>query len=632
MSKFNPSPKTLVVNELIEKGYTVDYDDALRLCHELEEEERTDGKIAIALAAVGIIGAGVTLAFCGAVAPLLVPIAAIGVGMSGVWNHPIRATRRDDEADFLRANPSIVPIIEAKLQSDEAPFKITSAYAECFRSWQLTGQLLVLPAVGNSRTIAPLYPTDEEIKEIGNTLIDRLKVSGRFAALEQIGQRVKAGDIKGGLKMAISANGLNAASFLDAFPGKAHVFDWANDAMAAVIPTAEKEQTIADYIETTKPSDRDVEGAVQFARSQPTTQSPDSSQWAKPSAIAINPTSVIGNTLSSLLLIAPTGAGKGILVSNLIRHFHKSYAGLKVFAFEGKNDQNETGYWAEGFEQVARVNLDICDAIEAARAISWIVSQVDQSHGYGSPSILLVDEANTLITVLENGAKYGIREDKEECGIALGLIKKKISTAASTGNSAQKYVWVIGQNPNLTALGLNGGDANQLRKIAIALYSNPVLTDQITLNTGYTGKKQDASYRSVIDDLIECSPVDRAFYDSASAQTTENKGWFPMDKMINYSGYDRDSRKHIGNPPQSNTVATAPSNQEYEEAESNESYTMPEAPSDRVKLAAKLVQESRIISADEVTKLVPGLAEYLPTVVLFYSECTRKGEVYKWVN
>jgi len=154
MSKFNPSPKKLVVNELIEQGYTVDYDDALRLCHELEEEQQTDGKIAIGLTAVGIIGAGVTLAFCGAVAPLLVPIAAIGVGMSGVWNHPIRATRRDDEADFLRANPSIVPLIEAKLHSGEAPFKVAAAYLECFRAWRTTGQPLALPSVGN-------VPSDE---------------------------------------------------------------------------------------------------------------------------------------------------------------------------------------------------------------------------------------------------------------------------------------------------------------------------------------------------------------------------------------------------------------------------------------------------------------------------------------
>jgi hypothetical protein len=155
MNSFNPSPKTLVVNELIEKGYIPDHDDALRLCHELEEQEQTDGKFAIGLTAVGIIGAGVTFAFCGAVAPLLVPITAIGVGALGVWNHPIVAKRRDNEADFLRANPTITALIEAKLENKEAPFKIASAYTECFRAWRNTGQ----PLAGHS--VTPSVETNE---------------------------------------------------------------------------------------------------------------------------------------------------------------------------------------------------------------------------------------------------------------------------------------------------------------------------------------------------------------------------------------------------------------------------------------------------------------------------------------
>jgi hypothetical protein len=165
MNSFNPSPKTLVVNELIEKGYIPDHDDALRLCHELEEQEQTDGKFAIGLTAVGIIGAGVTFAFCGAVAPLLVPIAAMGVGALGVWNHPIVAKRRDNEADFLRANPTITALIEAKLENKEAPFKIASAYTECFRAWRNTGQPLALP---NVATPSESLPTATG-SQIGNT-------------------------------------------------------------------------------------------------------------------------------------------------------------------------------------------------------------------------------------------------------------------------------------------------------------------------------------------------------------------------------------------------------------------------------------------------------------------------------
>lgn len=264
MTKFNPSPKTLVVSELIEKGYTLDFDDALRLCHELEEGEQTDGKIAIGLTAVGIIGAGVTLAFCGAVAPLLVPIAAIGVGTMGAWNHPIRASRRDDEADFLRANPSIVPLIEARLIS-EAPFKVAAAYLECFRAWQMTGQPLTLRTAA---TLPTPHPALDEVKKIGNELCNRLV--GQKTVLEKITQQTKAEDFRKALKTAIAANGLDAATFLDSFPGKAYLYDWATDDMAAdtsaVIPSSEKAQTIGEYIDSTKP-DRDVESAVKQSQS-----------------------------------------------------------------------------------------------------------------------------------------------------------------------------------------------------------------------------------------------------------------------------------------------------------------------------------------------------------------------------
>ena len=271
MTKFNPSPKTLVVSELIEKGYNLDFDDALRLCHELEEGEQTDGKIAIGLAAVGIVGAGVTLAFCGAVAPLLVPIAAIGVGAMGAWNHPIRAARRDDEADFLRANPSIVPLIEARLIG-EAPFKVAAAYLECFRAWQMTGQPLALPATANSSPISTPHPALDEVKKVGNELCGRLV--GQKTVLEEITQQTKAEDFRGALKTAIAANGLDAATFLDSFPGKACLYDWATDDvaddmaddMSAVIPSSAKAQTIGEYIDSTKP-DRDVESAVKQAQS-----------------------------------------------------------------------------------------------------------------------------------------------------------------------------------------------------------------------------------------------------------------------------------------------------------------------------------------------------------------------------
>lgn len=309
--------------------------------------------------------------------------------------------------------------------------------------------------------------------------------------------------------------------------------------------------TIGEYLDNTSPS-RDIEQAIEQARSMPEPGEPIGlAPWEKPSVTAVNPLSTLGDKLSSLLIIAPTGAGKGILMSNLTRHFYAMHPTLKIFAFEGKNDPNETGYWSEGFTSVVRVNLDNCQPTEAANAILYAMGLVS-SVPHGSPSILLIDEANALITVLTIGSRHGAKEDKELCSQALGEVMKKISTAATTGQSAQKFVWVIGQNPNLGALGLNGGDAAQLRKVAIALPTNPVMTDQIIMTTGFTGKRQDQTYRSMVDDLMETSPVDRAYFDSARVTGHDQRGWFPMDRMTNYSGYDRDSLTTIGVPPSVN--------------------------------------------------------------------------------
>jgi hypothetical protein len=155
----------------------------------------------------------------------------------------------------------------------------------------------------------------------------------------------------------------------------------------------------------------------------------------------------------------------------------------------------------------------------------------------------MIDELNSLIKVLGNGQKHSpSKEKKQICGKALGTILRKLSTAASLGDGRNHHVWGIGQVPNLSALGLNGGEANQLRKVAIAVKTNPTHTDQLVLETGFTGIRRDAEYRSLIDRCIELSPIKRAWYDSGTAK------WYAMPVLPNYSGYDRDSRQVVAIP------------------------------------------------------------------------------------
>lgn len=66
--------------------------------------------------------------------------------------------------------------------------------------------------------------------------------------------------------MAIESAGLTPASFIEQFPGKGHVYGWAVGANAAVIPSTVTDQTIGEYLDSTKP-DRDVEAAVKQAQS-----------------------------------------------------------------------------------------------------------------------------------------------------------------------------------------------------------------------------------------------------------------------------------------------------------------------------------------------------------------------------
>lgn len=254
----------------------------------------------------------------------------------------------------------------------------------------------------------------------------------------------------------------------------------------------------------------------------------------------MNPVDVLGDRLRSLLIIAPTGAGKGILISNLIRHFKAKYPNLKVFAFDGKNQESETGYWLEGFNEVVRVNLD---QDEPSYVAEWILKLISRASTAPFDSIVMIDELNSLIKVLGNGQKHSpSKEKKQICGKALGTILRKLSTAASLGDGRNHHVWGIGQVPNLSALGLNGGEANQLRKVAIAVKTNPTHTDQLVLETGFTGIRRDAEYRSLIDRCIELSPIKRAWYDSGTAK------WYAMPVLPNYSGYDRDSRQVVAIP------------------------------------------------------------------------------------
>jgi hypothetical protein len=141
MAKFTVNPKQLVTSALIHRGRLPEnHLPIIAKCRDLQDDEQAAGNAALGLVALGLISGAVLLGSA-AVGPLLaLPIASTLLGGAGYYNHPIRARRRDDEADFLRQNPQVVGLIASKLADGHNPDVIDAALLECFTQWRSTGQ------------------------------------------------------------------------------------------------------------------------------------------------------------------------------------------------------------------------------------------------------------------------------------------------------------------------------------------------------------------------------------------------------------------------------------------------------------------------------------------------------------
>jgi hypothetical protein len=141
MTRIKFDPKAPIAHYLIARGIMpVSHLEIVERCHEEVDREDLDHKTAIGLTATGLVTGGVMLAALG-VGPFLLPaIASVAVGGLGVWNHPLRAQRREDEADFIRSNPGLLPLMTARMDEGHPAATIKAAYSEAFRAWRSTGK------------------------------------------------------------------------------------------------------------------------------------------------------------------------------------------------------------------------------------------------------------------------------------------------------------------------------------------------------------------------------------------------------------------------------------------------------------------------------------------------------------
>jgi len=251
----------------------------------------------------------------------------------------------------------------------------------------------------------------------------------------------------------------------------------------------------------------------------------------------------LGNHPQSALIFGTPGAGKGMNISNAIRTLRAKLPAVTVMMVDPKGDKKERGYWESQVDIFESRSLLKSSPRSSAE---WMMRCIEKFQNIDGPKLLVWDELFATITVLK-GQNIPKGEEPFPC---LTDFQQFISLNLSLGPSSGTWVWGMSQSANLSDLGLTSGGLSTTRIIAL------ISPDNVGAVEGYLATKAIAAPKGgmeYLDRLMEKSPVGRACYDG------KTKKWYPVARLENHSGFDRDNAdwNNLGKPSQS----IAPSSQ-----------------------------------------------------------------------
>jgi hypothetical protein len=233
----------------------------------------------------------------------------------------------------------------------------------------------------------------------------------------------------------------------------------------------------------------------------------------------------LGNNPQSALIFGTPGAGKGMNISNAIRTMRAKYPKVTVMMIDPKGNPAERGYWEN--------QVDIFESkpilkVHPRSAAEWMLDCADQFRRLDGPKLLIWDELYATVTVLKS---QNVATGKEPFP-CLTDFQVFISTHLSLGPSEGIWVWGMSQSANLSDLGLTSGGLSTTRIIALVSPDNTGAIEGLYATKAITAPKGGME---TIERLMEASPVGRACYDG------KTKRWYPMARLENHSGFDRDN-------------------------------------------------------------------------------------------
>ena len=254
---------------------------------------------------------------------------------------------------------------------------------------------------------------------------------------------------------------------------------------------------------------------------------------------------LLAQSLKLSLIVGVPGSGKGIFVSNALEAVKRFHPGTTVFYIDPKNDAKETAYFSGRVDKLFRKDLMTTTPDDAAEWIANCLTEYDHFDCGNGRKLLVFDELNLTLKTLK-----GVKVDKGEQS-PLEWLKTKLTGYSSSGDSRGIVLWGISQNAHVSGLGMDGGDRTMFIPIFIVDVRNISASEGILKAQMIPSDKRLNSTQ--IQQLCKASSIGRAIYFGG------NNEWYPMPKLENYSGFDRDSRSFLDGfapPPKGEKLAS----------------------------------------------------------------------------
>lgn len=244
------------------------------------------------------------------------------------------------------------------------------------------------------------------------------------------------------------------------------------------------------------------------------------------------PKHIIDN-IYSYAIIAPSGGGKGMLMSHVAREYKRRWPDRPIVLIDPKNSDKEIGYW-EGVVDIW--HRGVFRKMDIDEKSDWLNEALDIVIGVEGPHLAIWDEATSTCGYAKNNNTK-----------LFNRIQDYITSIASGGNSEEEYAFLMGHSGNLSDYGISGGQMEYFRKIYIAPNSNISAIAQLGRTSFAGGQFNQAVVQNIVD-IAAMSPVNRAVYIGTKDR------WFPMAKLLNFSGYNRDEHRFLETKPEEKTV------------------------------------------------------------------------------